>query len=136
MADFKYIKSLTGNAPEIQTAVADAALEEGDICHFDADNELSKLADGGFEVDIVLVLADADADETGVPYIWLDSWIVIEGTVKGTQGDVGDLYHIDVTTNVQKFEAATIWAGKQFINRKNVSSTVSQMVRHYSSYIT
>lgn len=136
MADFRYVKSLVGNTPEMGTATADAALEAGDICHFDADNELSKLADGGFETDIVLVLADAEADEEDIPYIWLDSWIVIEGDVKGTQGDVGDYYHIDVTSNVMKFEAATIWAGKQFMNRKNVDADTSQMVRAYPTYTT
>ena len=135
-ADFVYVKSLVGSSPEIAYAVADAILEKGDICHFDGDNELSKLADGGFERDLVIVMDDAIADETDIPYIWLDSWIVIEGLVKGTQGDVGDLYHIDVSSNVQKFEAATIVAGKAFINRKNVSATLNQMTRFFAGEAT
>lgn len=124
MADFKIVKSLVGDTYEIKYATADEALEEGDICNFDGDGELEKVDDDADEQDLVIVLADADTDETDVPYVWLDPWIEIEGTYTsaGTLGDVGDLLKIDVTNNVITMEAATAALGR-FMLREITDST-------------
>lgn len=107
MADFRIVRSLVGDTYEIKYATADEALEAGDICNFDTDNELEKVDDNADEHDLVIVLADADANEEDVPYVWLDPWIEIEGTAGGTLPEVGDLLKIDVTGNDIELEDAT-----------------------------
>jgi hypothetical protein len=118
-ADFKIVKSLVGDTYEIDYATADEALEAGDLCNFDGDNELEKVDDNATETDLVIVLTDADADATGIPFVWLDPWILIEGTAKGTVGDVGDWQSIDVTSNVIKVETSTLQSTAKFVIRDN-----------------
>lgn len=121
--DFRVVKSLVGDTYEISYGIADEALEEGDICNFDADGELEKVGDNADEQDLVIVLADAAIDETNVPYVWLDPWILIEGTAKGTVGDVGDFQSIDVTTNVITVEATSTAGLERFQLREIVDAT-------------
>ena len=122
--DFRIVKSLVGDTYEIKYGTADEALEEGDICNLDASGELEKVGNDADEQDLVIVLADAEADETGVPYVWLDPWIEIEGTytAAGTLGDPGDLLKVDVTSNVITMEAATAALGR-FMLREIVDTT-------------
>jgi hypothetical protein len=126
MADFRIVRSLVGDTYEIKYATADEALEEGDICNFDADAELEKVDNDADEQDLVIVLADADADEEDVPYVWLHPWIEIEGLMNGTVGDVGDIVKLDVTANVIKFEAATAALGRFMLTETGVGGTAAK----------
>ena len=126
--DFRIVKSLVGDTYEIKYGTADEALEEGDICNFDTDGELEKVGNDADEQDLVIVLADAEADETGVPYVWLDPWIEIEGTAKGTVGKVGDWQSIDVDTNVITVETSTLQSTAQFVIR-SIEDATNKTVR-------
>ena len=132
MADFTIVRSLIGDSYEIRQGTADEALEAGDICNFDSDGELEVVDDAADEEDLVIVLQDAAVDETGVDYVWLDPWILIEGTMKGTLGKVGDIVHLDVTSNVITVEAAAAGAGQKlgrFMIREVVDATTVRVVR-------
>jgi|SRR6056297_1131163 len=126
--DFRVVKSLVGDTYEIKYGTADEALEEGDICNFDTDGELEKVDDNDTATDLVIVLEDAAADATGVPYVWLDPWIEIEGTAKGTVGKVGDWQSIDVTTNVITVETSTLQSTAQFVIR-SIEDATNKTVR-------
>lgn len=126
MADFRIVRSLVGDTYEIRYGTADEALEEGDICNFDADGELEKVDNDAAEQDLVIVLADADADETDVPYVWLHPWIEIEGLMTGTVGDVGDIVKLDVTTDVIKFEATSAALGRFMLTETAVGGTAAK----------
>lgn len=123
MGDFRVVKSLIGHAPEIEYATADEALEEGDLANFDSDNELEKVDDNDVAIDLVIVLQDAAADETNVPFIRLDPWVLIEGTAKGTVGQIGSMQSIDVTTDVITVETSTLPSTGRFKIRKVVDAT-------------
>lgn len=110
--DFRVVRSLVGDTWEIRTGTADEALEAGDICNFDGSSELEKVDDDADEQDLVLVLEDAEADDTGIPYVWLHPWIEIEGLMKGSVGDVGDIVKLDVDSNDIKFEATSAALGR------------------------
>lgn len=127
MGDFRIVKSLIGDLPDHDTATANEALEEGDICNFDGDSELEKVDDQDTADDLVIVLADASADETGVPFQWLDPWILLEGTASGTLGDVGDLQEISVDTNVITVAAATGETLKKFMIRKIINASTKKV---------
>jgi len=128
MADFEFRKMTTGNVPEIQEFTADTALEAGDIAVIDGDGEAEKVADGTAAIDLVLVLADAEADDTGVPCIWLDPTVVIEGTFTGTLGDVGDQCAIKVDTNVITVEPVAASQPAQFVIRDIVDATAQTVL--------
>jgi hypothetical protein len=130
MGDIRFVKTLWGNAPEMDTATADEALEEGDIANFDGDSELEKIDADATEWDLVLVMEDADADQTGVQFMWIDPGVVLEGVMAGTLGDVGDLVGIDVNSNVCEFGGG---GPAMFMIRKIVDATTQtiQAVRVY-----
>lgn len=123
MADFRIVKSLIGETYEIHNdGVAAEALEAGDIGNFTS-STIEKVDDNDTASDLVLVLADADSGGTGVPYVWLDPWILIEGTAKGTVGGVGSMQSIDVTSSVITVETSTLQSTAQFRLRKVVDAT-------------
>jgi len=126
MADFRIVRSMLGTTYDIRYATADEALEEGDICNFDGDGELEKVDNDASEQDLVIVLEDADADQTDVPYVWLMPWIEIEGLMTGTVGDVGDIVKLDVTTDVIKFEATTAALGRFMLTETAVGGTAAK----------
>lgn len=131
MADMRFVKTLWGDSPDMDTATADEALEAGDIGNFDADSEIEKIDADATESDLVLVLQDADADETGVQFMWLDPGVVIEGTMTGTLGDVGDLVGVDIDTGACVFGGA---GPAKFQIRKIIDATAKtvQCVRVYT----
>jgi hypothetical protein len=127
--DFRIVKSLVGDTYEICYGTADEALEAGDICNFDGDSELEKVDDDADEHDLVIVLEDAEADQTDVPYVWLDPWILIEGDFKGTMGDVGDIAKLDVTTNEIQLEPTTAALGRFMIREIDPNGDDADLVR-------
>jgi len=137
MGDCIFRKASYGTTPDVEYATADEALEEGDLVNFDGDGEMEKLDDAADEVDIALVLADADADDTDVPYVWLGPDVLIEGAM-GTLGKVGELVAVDVTSNVITFTAAPAGGPARFIIRKIVDSTNKKVLvsRIYDAYVT
>lgn len=134
MADFRFVKTLWGNTPDLYTGTADEALEAGDLCNFDGDGELEKLDNNAAESDIVLVLEDAVVDQTGVQYMWVDPGVIIEGTMVGTLGKVGDLVGIDDTAGVLSFEAAAGSVPAKFQIREivDVATKTIRAVRIYT----
>lgn len=123
MGDFRVVKSLIGETYEIRDdGVAAEALEAGDLGNFTS-STIEKVDDNDKATDLVLVLEDADSGATGVSYVWLDPWILIEGTAKGTVGGVGSMQSIDVTSNVITVETSVLQSTGRFRLRKIVDAT-------------
>lgn len=129
MADFTFVKSLVGDVPEMKIGKAHAALERGDIGYFTS-NRIAKVADNAAQHDLVLVMSDASAQDDDVEYMWLDEWVLIEGSVKGTIAAVGQSVHIDVTSNNIKFELdGTTQALARFIVREVTGASTVRATR-------
>lgn len=139
MADFVFRKMTTGNVAELYAIDNGAgALEDGDIASVDSSGQLAKVTNGSALEDLVLVRGDAAANLTDVPVIWLDNTVVIEGTMKGTLGNVGDVVAIDVTSGVITVEAKGAGNPAQFVIRKIVDSTAKtvQVTRFTGDKVT
>lgn len=127
MGDIKVIKSLVGDTYEIQTGIANETLEAGDLCNFDANSELEKVDDGDTAQDFAVVLEDAEADQTGVRYVWADPWILLEGTQTGDIGEVGELLEVDIDSSTCTVAPAT-GALARFVIR-SVEDEANKVVR-------
>lgn len=128
MGDFRLVKSLVGDTVEIHNdGVAAEALEEGDLGNFTS-STIEKVDDNDTASDLVLVLAAAASGGTGVPYVWLDPWVEIEGVAKGTVGGLGAMQSIDVTTNVITVETSTLQTTAQF-RLRSVENATTKVVR-------
>lgn len=128
MGDFRIVKSLVGDTYEIHNdGTAAEALEEGDLGNFTS-STIEKVDDNDTATDLVIVLADADSGGTGVPYVFLDPWIEIEGTAKGTVGGIGSMQSIDVSTNVITVETSTLQSTGRF-RLRSIEDATNKIVR-------
>lgn len=126
MADFRFIKSLVGDTPEIQSGTLAETVEAGDIGNFTS-STIEKVDDNDTATDLVLILEGGDAADT-VPFIWLDPWILIEGTAKGTVGGIGSMQSIDVTSNVITVETSTLQSTGRF-RLRSIEDATNKVVR-------
>ena len=128
MGDFRVVKSLVGDTVEMGSGPAHGALEEGDLAKWNT-NRIQKVVNDDTANDLVLVKEDAAEQDDIVQYVWLDPWVLIEGTVKGTVAAVGDHVHIDVTSDDITFELdGTTQVSAKFEVREVVDAT-AKLVR-------
>jgi hypothetical protein len=108
MGDFNYVRPLNGMIPQLEKFVAGGACEVGDMLIWSS-GKVVKAGDAATKPNVIagLAMQAAAADGSVISVMPIVRDALIEGLVKdSTIPNVGAALHVDVTSNVMKFEGA------------------------------